>query len=168
MRRDEPLVRLDDLSRLRKCRRGDMGGSQSGAKRLFALECTLVHDAGGRRRGERGRDRTGNQRDGKSQEQAHPGLPGGHRSCASTSSKECLSTSPSRGLPPAPGDTRPSASIMSTSRAARLKPIRSRRWRYEIEAWPLWTMMRDASSYRSSLSISIPSTVFSSVVIVSS
>ena len=35
------------------------------------------------------------------------------------------------------GDTRPSISIMSTSRAARLNPIRSRRCRYEIDAWPL-------------------------------
>ena len=52
----------------------------------------------------------------------------------STSSKYVAGTSTSRALPPAPLDTRPSASIMSTSRAARLKPTRSRRWRNEIEA----------------------------------
>ena len=42
-----------------------------------------------------------------------------HRSPRSSS----RSTSTSRGLPPAPAETSPSASIMSTSRAARLKPI---------------------------------------------
>ena len=45
-----------------------------------------------------------------------------------------------------PAETSPSISIMSTSRAARLKPIRSRRCRYEIDAWPLDTTMRAASS----------------------
>ena len=43
-------------------------------------------------------------------------------------------------------ETSPSASIMSTSRAARLKPIRRRRCRYEIDAWPLDTTIRAASS----------------------
>src|SRR5262249_2845604 len=57
-------------------------------------------------------------------------IAGAHFSWASTSSKYCLSTRTSRGFPPAAGDTRPSISIMSTSRAARLKPIRSRRCRY--------------------------------------
>jgi hypothetical protein len=35
---------------------------------------------------------------------------------------------------------------MSTSRAARLKPIRILRCRYEIDTWPVLTTMRDASS----------------------
>jgi hypothetical protein len=35
---------------------------------------------------------------------------------------------------------------MSTSRAARLKPIRILRCRYEMETWPLLTTMRAASS----------------------
>ena len=34
-----------------------------------------------------------------------------------------------RGFPPSEGETRPSTSIMSTRRAARLKPMRSRRCR---------------------------------------
>jgi hypothetical protein len=33
---------------------------------------------------------------------------------------------------------------MSTSRAARLNPMRSLRCRYEIDAWLLWTTMRAA------------------------
>ena len=49
-------------------------------------------------------------------------------------------------MPPAPGETSPSASIMSTRRAARLKPMRRRRCRYEIDAWPLCTTIRAASS----------------------
>ena len=57
-----------------------------------------------------------------------------HRNWASTSSKYCLSTRTSRALPPAAPDTRPSISIMSTRRAARLNPMRRRRWRYEIDA----------------------------------
>ena len=51
--------------------------------------------------------------------------------------RSTLSTSTSRALPPAAGETRPSISIMSTSRAARLKPMRSLRCRYEIDACPL-------------------------------
>ena len=37
-------------------------------------------------------------------------------------------------------------SIMSTSRAARLNPMRSRRCRYDTDACPLETTMRAASS----------------------
>ena len=45
---------------------------------------------------------------------------------------------------------------MSTSRAARLNPIRILRWRYEIDAWPVLTTIRAASSYSSSFSYSMP------------
>ena len=56
---------------------------------------------------------------------------------------------------------------MSTSRAARLKPMRSLRCRNEIDACPLPTMMRAASSYRSSFSNSTPpGPVFSSSAVI--
>ena len=46
----------------------------------------------------------------------------------------------------------PSRSIMSISRPAREKPMRKRRCSMLVEAWPLWTTKRTASSNSSSRS----------------
>ena len=120
----------------RRARRPPRCGASAAAAWAVGLVTHLALHAMARlsmsRGGVRGEgDRAARRRGGRAQRRQIVGVSVGTAFAAASTSSKYSGTSTSRALPPAPLDTRPSASIMSTSRAARLKPTRSRRWRNE-------------------------------------